>query len=404
MNGITAIHAERIRDSRGKATLRIIVEAGDARGAFDVPSGASTCSREAHELRDDDGGVTRAVHAVESEIAPALSGTDVTKQRALDELLISLDGTPRKERLGGNALIGVSIAAARAAASSLHISLVAHLRSLASMMPSRETPRLFVNLINGGKHAEGGSPIQEHQIVTETDNIAQALQQAEQVERVLGDILEARGILARRGDEGGYAFSVNSIDEPFALLGEAVRTCNIPGLSLGADAAASSFFNDGAYHVLGESYDTAALSAHYRSLHETHGLIFLEDPFHEDAVPDFAALKTAQPAFILIGDDLTTTNAESIRAAAKQHAIQAVIIKPNQIGTLTETIEAMKVARENSVHCIVSHRSGETHDDFIADVAYAFGAYGLKAGAPSAPERKVKYERLVEISHDRAHT
>ena len=402
MNTITRIHAERILDSRGKPTLRVSVETSGGRGSFDVPSGASTGSREARELRDADGGVASAVHAVE-DLSTALSGSRITDQAVFDARLRELDGTRDKSRLGGNALIGASIAFARAQAASEKHELYYHLRSLATMSPSRETPRLFVNLVNGGKHAEGGSPIQEHQIVTETDDIAEALAQAEAVEAAIASIMTERGILQKHGDEGGVVFPVASVDEPFALLTEAIARAGISGLSIGADAAASSFYADGSYDILGVAHTKDALSTLYASLHEKHGLAFLEDPFEENDGAAFAALKRTVPGFTLIGDDLTTTDPAAIRTAAEQGAIQAVIVKPNQIGTLSETIEAMKAAREHGVHCIVSHRSGDTMDPFIADLAFAFGAYGLKAGAPRAPERRVKYERLIEISHGATH-
>lgn len=398
MTAITRIHAERIRDSRGKPTLRVTVETQETRGSFDVPSGASTGSREAHELRDPDGGVVSAVRAVE-EISRALSGRDIGDQSAFDARLRELDGTPDKSRLGANSLIGVSIAFARAHAAHEGLELHRHLRTLASMSPSRETPRLFVNLINGGKHAEGGSPIQEHQIVTEADDIATALSQAEAVESAIASIMAERGMMQKHGDEGGVVFPVASVDEPFALLTEAVARADVPGLSIGADAAASSFFAEGSYDILGVPHSADSLAALYASLHERYSLAFLEDPFEENDSASFSALKRATPGLTLIGDDLTTTDPVAIAAAAAQGAIQAVIIKPNQIGTLSETILAMQAARERGVHCIVSHRSGDTMDPFIADLAFAFGAYGLKAGAPRAPERRVKYEHLVEISH-----
>jgi enolase len=305
--------------------------------------------------------------------------------------------------LGGNSLIGASVAFARAQAAHDGHELYYHLRSLASMSPSRGTPRLFVNLINGGKHAEGGSPIQEHQIVTETDDIAQAFAQAEAVENAIASIMAEHGMLPKHGDEGGVVFPVSSIDQPFALLSEAIARAHVSGLSIGADAAASSFYAGGSYDILGVPHTKDALASLYASLHEKHSLAFLEDPFEENDGASFTALKSATPGLTLIGDDLTTTDPAAIRAAAEAGSIQAVIIKPNQIGTLSETIEAMKTAREHDVHCIVSHRSGDTMDSFIADLAFAFGAYGLKAGAPRAQERRVKYERLIEISHDAAY-
>lgn len=400
-NVITHIGAQEIADSRGKPTLSVTVCAGEYCGTFDVPSGASTGTREAVELRDTDGGMKSAITKIEQEIAPALVGVDVSKQSEIDRIMIECDGTPNKSRLGGNSLIGVSIAAARAAARAAGVDDYIYLRTLADIAPSRRTPHLFVNLINGGKHAVGGSPVQEHWIVTKSEDIQEAIAHAQKVEAALEQLVTTSGKICSFGDEGGLVCAVDSIEEPFALLHEAAHTAGVlEHVHFGADVAASSFFNGSTYDVLGQTLTSHALHDRYGQLSERFGLAYIEDPFEENARNDFATLQNALHDTVIIGDDLTTTNAATIQQAAQAGAIRGVIIKPNQIGTLSETLQAMKTARDNNVHCIVSHRSGETHDAFVADLAYAFGCLGLKAGAPRKPERMVKYARLMAIAHE----
>lgn len=395
---IRDITGEKVFDSRGKPTLSVSVLAEGGMGNFMVPSGASTGSREAVSLSGDDG-IARALRSLSDEIAPRLRGLDASKQVEIDRTLLEIDGTANKSRCGGNTLIGVSVAAARAAAAARAIPLHEHLRSLADIRPSRRTPKLFINLINGGKHAQGGSSIQEHQIITESDDPRMALEEAKKVEHALSEILNERHIRYSLGDEGGVVFPVATPEESFSLLAEARDRSGAHGITIGADAAASSFYADGAYTVCGKLYTKTELAALYERLQTQVGLSALEDPFEENDLDAFADLARQMPHLLVIGDDLTTTSAASIQKAAAAGAIRGVIIKPNQIGTLSETLDAMKSARDHDVECIISHRSGETLDTFIADLAFAFGAYGLKAGAPSAPERRAKYERLIEIAY-----
>lgn len=391
---IKRVHATEISDSRGKPTLRVIVETEGGEGQFDVPSGASTGEHEAHELRDPQGGMSLSLRAIE-EIGTALYGLRAGEQHRIDDTLIALDGTTNKSRLGGNTLIGVSIAAARAAARAAQIPLYAHLRTLASIAPSRRVPLLFVNLINGGKHAHGGSPFQEHQIIPDTEDVGEALAITARVYERLGALIRTRGVEPSEGDEGGYVFPVATVEEPFALLSQAAEGERV---FIGADIAASSFFENGAYAVFNSQKSADDLRATYQHLHETAELRFIEDPFAEESFDEFARLAREESSCTLIGDDLTTTNPLRIRRAAEAGAIGAVIIKPNQIGTLSETLEAMRAARERAIDCVVSHRSGETMDDFVGELAFAFGAFGLKAGAPHRPERRVKYQRLLDLT------
>lgn len=400
---IVDISAEEITDSRFKPALRVrVVAEGGKPHVCDVPSGASTGIHEAHELRDQDGlHVQTAIQHIEGEIRERIVGMDVREQAALDEALLILDGTPEKSRLGGNSLIGVSIAAAKAGASAKGIELFAHLRSLAHIEPSRKVPLLFINLFNGGKHAAAGTPFQEHQIIPHTDDLHRALDIAVQVQLALSDHLAALGTSISEGDEGGVAALVSSVEEPFAYLHEALESTGLIGaVMMGADIAASSITRAGDdYMLFGERKTPAQMSELYRELKQKFNLTHIEDPFGENDFTEFAQLAASDPALTIIGDDLTTTNAARISEAAQSKSISAVIIKPNQVGTVSETIAAMAAARARGIHCIASHRSGETMDDFVADFAIAFGCYGMKAGAPHKRERRVKYDRLIALAY-----
>ncbi len=402
MSKIKNIKAEEIKDSRGNPALRVTVFTENNEGFFDVPSGASTGKHEAYELRDADGiGVQDAINIVEKEIAPALGGIDSTYQKEIDETLVSLDGTPNKSRLGGNSMIGVSVASARVGALSSGIPLYSYLRTLASIKPSQKTPMLFINLINGGKHASGGSPFQEHHVIPETDDVSNALEMGKKIQSTLHKILTESGRESEIGDEGGFVFPVGSVEEPFKLLLEAVDVAGLGDrVSIGADIAASSFFHNEKYHVFGDELTAYDLADVLTNIHKKYNLNFIEDPFEEEDFLNFAKLKKSLRRTTVIGDDLTVTNKDRIEKADNAKSVGAVIIKPNQIGTLTETLQAMRLAREHGMDCIVSHRSGETMDSFIADLTYAFGCLGIKTGAPGRPERDIKYKRIIKISNE----
>lgn len=402
MTAITDIRAEEVQDSRGKPTLAVTVYAGDARETFSVPSGASTGEAEALEMRDADGHVSGAMRFVSETIAPALLGLDASDQRAIDARLLEMDGTPQKSRLGGNTTIGVSIATAKAAAAAEGMQVFEHLRSLADIEPSRPVPFLYMNYINGGKHAHSPLSIQEHIIVPQTDDVREALAIARGVEDSLGVLVQetyGEEGMRQMGDEGGFVIPEKDPRATFALLNRAVEKAGqTERVRFAMDAAASSFFTDDSYALTQEKHLSAdELSAWYTSLIAEMSFVSIEDPFDEHAQEDFARFQKSTDVRI-VGDDLTVTDAARIADAARAGAIRAVIIKPNQIGTLTETLSAMQTARKNGLDCIVSHRSGETMDDFIADLAFAFGTFGLKAGAPRKEERRVKYERLAQIT------
>ena len=402
---IENITAEEVTDSRGRPTIAVTVRvkdaSGTAEGTFAVPSGASTGTSEANELRDEDGHMSSVLSNINDIIVPALRGMDVCDQSAIDKKMIELDGTPNKSRLGGNALIGVSIASAKAAAAAQSLEVYQYLKGLRDIRPSRSAPYLYLNYINGGKHAKSPLSFQEHMIVPETDSVEAAILCAKTVGSALATHIERRfGSLAAAsiGDEGGFVLQDPSPHIPFELLHEAIKDSMVGmPVHIAIDAAATSFFNNGTYTVGGKPYSRDEMFALYGDLSKEFSLLSIEDPFEENAFDDFARLQAASSTAI-VGDDLTVTNVSRIQEAVAKKSIRAIIIKPNQIGTLSETLDAMQLTRQNGIDCIVSHRSGETDDDFIADLAYAFGAFGLKAGALRKSERAVKYERLAEIS------
>ncbi len=408
-NVITKISAEDILDSRGNPTLKVTVATSAGQASFSVPSGASTGKYEAHELRDNDKnifnglGVKKAVESVNEVISPALVGKDASEQNEIDRILIELDGTPNKEKLGGNALIGTSVACAKTAATSKGVEVFEHLRSLAEIKPSQNIPFLFMNLINGGKHASSRLAFQEYHVVPQTENIAQALDVATDIQRTLKELLvkELGPEAANLGDEGGFAPDLTDTARPLELMAEALKINNAESsVKLALDTAASSFFddNDKTYLVNDKRLSFQELKNYYHDLIAKFPIMSIEDPFEENDFNGFAELLSANAGLFVVGDDLTVTNNLRLKTAMENKSINAIIIKPNQIGTLTETLSTMRLARENGIECIVSHRSGETEDDFIADLAFAFGCFGLKAGAPQRGERVVKYNRLKHIA------
>jgi enolase len=268
------------------------------------------------------------------------------------------------------------------------------------MKPSRKTPYLYMNLINGGKHAKNGLTFQEYHIVPDTENIKEAIEIGTSVDNTLKEIIlkdlgEESVVM---GDEGGFAPQISDIRKPLFYLREAIKQNDLEGkVRLALDVAATSFFNNGFYKIDGRDVSKEELLNIYISLFKEFNLLSIEDPFNEEDFESFAKLKEQNDGLYIVGDDLTVTNVSLLKKAIEHKSINAMIIKPNQIGTLSETLETMKLARENDIELIVSHRSGETNDDFIADLVYAFHCFGLKSGAPTKAERMVKYNRLMKI-------
>ncbi len=401
---INNITGKEILDSRGNPTLEVTVTAGGESGSFQVPSGASTGAHEAHELRDDatsHGGMARALMELDSVVMPALIGADVSKQKEIDEMLLKLDNTPNKSVLGGNTMLGVSIACAKVAAKLEKKEVYEYLRTLATIEESQKIPYLYANLINGGKHAHNGLAFQEYHVIPQGETFAESLSILNAVQKELGVLVtETFGKNISLGDEGGFDIPSTLIEEPLQLLQEAsVKAGYQNKVRFALDVAADSFYNEASktYRVDGNDITEEDLLVRYGELIATYNLLSIEDPFHEEAFDAFRMLKEAHPNVIIVGDDLTVTNVKRLEMAIEKKSISALIIKPNQIGTLTETLATMALARNNGVQCIVSHRSGETMDDFIADLTVAFSCFGIKAGARGPKEREAKYSRLQKI-------
>lgn len=394
---ISKILAEAIKDSRGNPTIKVTVFATGKTSSFAVPSGASTGTHEAHVIDNN-----QAILNVNDKISKALMGQDVFNQKEIDRIMLELDGTANKDNFGGNALIGVSIACAKCAAKVRGLEVFEYLRTLAEIKPSRKSPYLFMNLIEGGKHAKNKLAFQEYMVVPDTEDEAEALQLGIEIDNLLKDVIRLSlgydSLIS--GDEGGFDPQTDDIRKPLELLTKVIKENNLQDkVRLALDVAASSFYQDGIYKIGGKNVSKDELMNLYQSLITEFNIFSIEDPFDEEDFESFKNLKSGERELKVVGDDLTVTNKMLLQKAIDSRSINAMIIKPNQIGTLTETLETMQLARENNIELIVSHRSGETEDDFIADLAYAFGCFGLKSGAPLKPERMVKYNRLINISN-----
>ena len=413
MAKIERIAAREVLDSRGNPTVMAeVFVAGNVSGAALVPSGASTGQYEAHELRDGDpkryngNGVTQAVGHITTEIHAALLGKDTANQDKLDRTLISLDGTPSKRRLGANALLAVSLAAARAEAAAQGLPLFLYLQQLfPKRQPTLPVPQL--NLINGGKHASNNLAIQEfHVVPVGAPSFKEALRMGVEIHQALKKVLIEAGLAVGLGDEGGYdggaAPALDESEEALAYMTRAIEQAGYaPGVDafLGIDVAASEFqVEEGRYHLDGAVLTAKDLGWRYKTWNERHPLISIEDPFSDDAWAewqDFTAYNGSN--LQIVGDDLYVTNAQRIQQGITTKAANAVLIKPNQVGTLTETLKAVLLAQEAGHRVIISHRSGETADTFIADLAVAVGAGQIKTGAPARSDRTAKYNRLLQI-------
>lgn len=389
---IDQVLARPITDTRGRPTIEVILSANALSATASVPSGKSTGKHEALELRDSDGGVARAVENINGEIARALVGQSLSPDE-VDRLLIALDGTENKSRLGANALLTVSIAAERLSALLENVPLWRAIANRARTTPA--APHLFINMMNGGAHADFKLPFQEYLFIVKGAT-STALPIAREAFAKLGERL---GVGVSMGDEGGYAPTFDTLEKPFEILAELVK--EFPNTAIAIDAAANELFRDGHYEILGKSYAADELARLYENLAARFPIHSIEDPFTEEAADDFARLTAALGARIhIVGDDLTVTNPMRIKEAAANKEINAVLIKPNQIGTVREAIQAVQATYAAGLKAIASHRSGETNDSFIADFAHGIGAHGIKAGGFGQPERVAKYDRLLAIEQE----
>ncbi len=404
MNTITAITAETINDSRGTPTLRVTATAGEISAAFSVPSGASTGAHEVYELRDaETKSVAPAITQIHETIAPHIVGMDATDQKAVDAAILALATDPQKKNLGGNSTLGVSGAVLRLGALLSNVPVYQYLRMQYPEVPADERtyPLCYFNLINGGKHAHSALAVQEYHVVPDCGSVSANLTCAKAVYAALGTIITSTYPETPLGDEGGYALNVPSLGIPLALLQRAVAVAGYEGkVRYALDVAASSFVSEQGYFYEEGMHSTAELLAWYERITKDFPFVSIEDPFSEESFADFAMMRTMLPTVKIIGDDLTVTNKELLEKAYNARAVDGLIIKPNQIGTITETVATIEAAHTRGLACIVSHRSGETTDDTIADIAAAFHCFGLKAGAPGPIERLVKYDRLVSITNE----
>lgn len=408
---VDSIEAMEILDSRGNPTVQVRVRLDNGlTAASSVPSGASTGAQEAFELRDGDPGryhgkgVLKAVENVRRVIAPGLVGRPLPPQRELDTRLLELDGTDNKSRLGANAILGVSQACARAAAKSSGMPLY---RYLADAVPAR-IPMPMFNVINGGKHADSGLDVQEFMLVpVGAPSFAEAMRYAAETVEALQGLLRMRGYTTSVGDEGGFAPMLEHNEDAFDVILEAIDAAGYRAgtdIAIAIDAAATSFAVDGKYRLSRTSYRDKTSSDMvdlYASWLEKYPLISIEDPLSESDWPGFIELtRRIGDRVQVVGDDILVTNTRFIRQAIEQHACNAALIKLNQIGTVSETIDAVELCRKAGWRFVISHRSGETPDAFMADFAVAMGASQMKAGSVRRGERLAKYNRLLEIERE----
>jgi len=406
--GIEALGAREILDSRGNPTVEVEVVLDDgAFGRAAVPSGASTGQFEAVELRDGDDdryrgkGVRRAVAAVNDTIAPELAGVDADEQRVVDQLLLDLDATDDKSSLGANALLGVSLAVARAAAESAQLPLFRYVGGANAHL----LPVPMMNIINGGAHADSGVDVQEFMIAPiGAPTYAEAMRHGAEVYHCLKGVLNKRGLATGLGDEGGFAPDLPSNRDALDLIAEAVERAGLTlgdDIALALDVAATEFCSDGAYAFENKTMTSEQMSAYYTDLVATYPIVSLEDPLDEDDWTGWAEITASLGERVqLVGDDLFVTNTTRLQRGIADRAANALLVKVNQIGTLTETLDAVELAHRNGFRCMMSHRSGETEDTTIADLAVATGCGQIKSGAPARSERVAKYNQLLRIEEE----
>ena len=405
---IKSVRTREILDSRGNPTVEVEVRTASGVFTASAPSGVSRGKYEAVELRDANKeryrgrGVLQAVKNVNEVIAPMLVGKDVTKQKEMDDLMRELDGTENKSRLGGNAIVGTSMAVCRAGAAKKNIPLYRHIAELAENSSPLKLPKGAFNIVNGGAHAGNELSIQEFMVVPQYKEFTKNLQTASEIYQELKGLLQNKygKSAANVGDEGGFAPPAKSAKEVLTLIMSAAQDAKIKII---LDAAASQFFKDGKYHIDGHAFDEKGLLDFYTDLILRYPITGIEDPFAEEDWGGFAAItKKIGGKITIIGDDLLVTNPKRIQEAKIKRACNGLLLKVNQIGTVTEAIQAAKMAQVYGWKIMVSHRSGETCDDFIADLAVGIGSDYIKSGAPARGERVAKYNRLLKIEEELA--
>jgi enolase len=411
---IEEIYAREILDSRGQPTVEVEVVLDDgSEGRASVPSGASTGTHEAVELRDDDKtryggkGVLKAVNNVNEIIAPELEDWDATDQVWIDNRMIELDGTPNKGKLGANAILGVSLAVAKAAAESVGLPLYRYIGGAAA----RDLPVPMMNILNGGKHADNNVDLQEFMVMPAgADSFAEALRMGAEVFHCLKTVLKGRGLNTSVGDEGGFAPNLKTNEEAIQVIVEAIEKAGyIPGehVFIALDPAASEIYKDGKYNFAGEGVvrSSEQMVDYYEGLVNKYPIASIEDGLAEDDWDGWVALTERLGKRVqLVGDDIYVTNTERLKRGIEMKASNSVLIKVNQIGTLTETLAAIEMAKRAKFTAVVSHRSGETEDVTIADIVVATNAGQIKTGAPSRTDRVAKYNQLLRIEDELGYT
>jgi enolase len=410
MSIIADVYAREVLDSRGNPTVEveIILEDGTMGRAI-VPSGASTGAHEAVELRDGDKkryngkGVLQAVDNVNSIIAPEIVGMDVLGQLDIDSLMLDLDGTPNKSKLGANAILGVSLAAARAAANYLDMPLYQYIGGV----NAKEIPVPMMNILNGGKHADNNVDIQEFMIVpTGAPNFREALRMGAEVYQALKKVLSSKQLTTSVGDEGGFAPDLPSNQAAIDVIVEAIKAAGYqPGedIKIGLDVAASEIYKDSKYDLASENRQLTPdeMVSYYSSLVDKYPIISIEDGMAEDDWEGWKKLTDALGHKIqLVGDDVFVTNTERLAEGIEKGVCNSILIKVNQIGTLTETLDTIEMAKRAGYTCVISHRSGETEDSTIADIAVATNVGQIKSGAPARTDRIAKYNQLMRIEEE----
>ena len=407
MADIIHTFAREILDSRGNPTVEAEVFLDDgARGVAGVPSGASTGVHEAHELRDggeryQGKGVLKAVENINEKIADEIAGFEADDQRLIDQALIKLDGTDNKSELGANAILGVSIAAAKAAAESAALPLYRYIGG-----PNAHVlPVPMMNILNGGAHADSGVDVQEFMIAPiGAESFAEALRMGAEVYHALKAVLKDKGLSTGLGDEGGFAPSVDSTKAALDVIVDAIKKAGFePGkdVALALDVASSEFFKDGKYHFEGGEHTAEEMSKVYEELIDEYPIVSIEDPLQEDDWDGYTTLTAAIGEKVqIVGDDFFVTNPARLQEGIEKKAANALLVKVNQIGTLTETFDAVELAHRNGYRTMMSHRSGETEDTTIADLAVALNCGQIKTGAPARSERVAKYNQLLRIEQE----
>ncbi|HIW46380.1 MAG TPA: phosphopyruvate hydratase [Candidatus Yaniella excrementigallinarum] len=405
---IDAIHAREILDSRGNPTVEVEVLLTDGSlGRAAVPSGASTGEFEAVERRDGDTkrylgkGVLGAIESVNTIVADALYGTDATSQREVDQILLDLDGTENKANLGANAVLGVSMAVANAAAASTDQPLFKYLGGANAHV----LPVPMMNILNGGAHADTNVDIQEFMVLPiGAASFAEALRWGTEVYHSLKSVLQAKGLGTGLGDEGGFAPELDSNRQALEVIVEAIKKAGYSlgdDIALGLDVASSEFYTEGAYTFEGSQRDAAAMVDYYVQLVDDFPIVSIEDPLDEQDWEGWTQLTAKLGDKVqLVGDDLYVTNVTRLQRGIDEAAGNSVLVKVNQIGTITETFETIRLAQTHTFACVISHRSGETEDTFIADLAVATNAGQIKTGAPARSDRVAKYNQLLRIEEE----